>query len=314
MATPSTSGYSPSATGGVQWTPQDDHVDTQVQRITAANSPLMQQARAQGQAGMARRGLLNSSMAVGAGQQAVLNTALPMAQQNAAQIAQKNLSAQQYGENRGLADQKFGFDTKLADQAYQNQRGLNEQQFGFNTRLSDQSYQQQRGLNDQQFGYNTQLNQQKFGYDTQLADQAYGNQRGLNDQQYNNTLALQNKKFEQDWGMLGAQTDAQVRLSDLDYQQKMQLARLDNASKERIAQLNTAAYDREKAMSALAAMEQSYASVFNGIGGNASLPAEARNAYLSHIAAIRDSTLSLVEQMYGVDITWASPGSPSVNQ
>ena len=288
MATPGTSGYSSSATGGVQWTPQDDSVDTQVQRITATNSPLMQQARAQGQAGMARRGLLNSSMAVGAGQQAVLNTALPMAQQNAAQLAQKNLSAQQYGENRGLNDQKFGFDTKLADQAYQNQRGLNQQQFGF---AAD-------------------LNQQKFGFDTKLADQAYGNQRGLNQQQYDNTLALQNKKFEQDWGMLGAQTDAQVRLSGQDYEQKMQLAQLDNASKERIAQLNTAAYDREKAMSALAAMEQSYASVFNGIAGNTGLPDDARKAYLAHLSAIRDSTLSMVEQMYNVDVTWASPGAP----
>lgn len=266
MATPGTTGYSSSATGGVQWTPQDDRVDTQVQRITATNSPLMQQARAQGQAGMARRGLLNSSMAVGAGQQAVLNTALPMAQQNAAQIAQKNLSAQEYGQNRGLADQKFGFDTQLADQAYQNQRGLNEQQFGYSTKL--------------------------------------------NQQQADNTLMLQNKKFEQDWGMLGAQTDAQVRLSGQDYEQKMQLALLDHASKERIAQMNTSSYDREKAMSALAAMEQSYASVFNGIAGNTALPDEARKAYLAHISAIRDSTLSLVEQMYSVDISWASPGAP----
>jgi hypothetical protein len=59
-------------------------VQGQLEGVIAADSPLMQQARAQSLAQMNRRGLINSSMAVGAGQEAVIKQALPIAQADAA--------------------------------------------------------------------------------------------------------------------------------------------------------------------------------------------------------------------------------------
>jgi len=58
-------------------------VQGQLEGVIAADSPLMQQARAQSLAQMNRRGLINSSMAVGAGQEAVIKQALPIAQADA---------------------------------------------------------------------------------------------------------------------------------------------------------------------------------------------------------------------------------------
>lgn len=62
----------------------DQSVAGQVAKITAADSPLMQQARTASLQNMNQRGLVNSSMANTAGQSAVLGAALPMAQQDAA--------------------------------------------------------------------------------------------------------------------------------------------------------------------------------------------------------------------------------------
>lgn len=58
--------------------------------IMSQDNPLMQQARTQSKQQMASRGLLNSSMAVGAGQQAAYNVALPIAQQDAQSANQNN--------------------------------------------------------------------------------------------------------------------------------------------------------------------------------------------------------------------------------
>ena len=58
-------------------------VQGQIKNVIADDSPLMQQARTRANQDAQQRGLLSSSLAVGAGQQAVLNAALPIAQQDA---------------------------------------------------------------------------------------------------------------------------------------------------------------------------------------------------------------------------------------
>lgn len=79
----------PQAASAVGYTPQTftvndpSTVQGQVKGIIQDDSPLMQQARTRANQDYQSRGLLDSSMAIGAGQQAVLNAALPIAQQDA---------------------------------------------------------------------------------------------------------------------------------------------------------------------------------------------------------------------------------------
>ena len=75
--------------------PATGTVQGQLSGILAQNSPLMQQAHAAALGQMNQRGLLNSSMAVGAGQNAVIQNALPIAQQD----AQAYNAAQQFSAN-----------------------------------------------------------------------------------------------------------------------------------------------------------------------------------------------------------------------
>lgn len=72
------------------WKYEDDSVSKQVNKLTSQNSPLMQQAKTAGMQTANRRGLLNSSMAVGESQREAYNAAIPIASQEASQIANKN--------------------------------------------------------------------------------------------------------------------------------------------------------------------------------------------------------------------------------
>ena len=85
VVTPTT--YAPAATTVNKPT---DTVAGQVDSIVAADGPLMQRAAVRADQQMNRRGLMNSSMAVGAGQAAVMDAALPIAQQDASTYSTVN--------------------------------------------------------------------------------------------------------------------------------------------------------------------------------------------------------------------------------
>lgn len=76
----------------------------QLESVTANGSPLMTQAETAAKQASASRGLLNSSIAVGAGQEAVYRTALPIAQADAS----TNFSAATTNANNLTAAAQFG--------------------------------------------------------------------------------------------------------------------------------------------------------------------------------------------------------------
>lgn len=100
MATPGTA----AATGfqGAQTSVNapSDTVQGQIGGIIAANSPLMQQAHRRAMERMNSRGLLNSSLAVQAGESALYDAALPIAQADAGVYNQTRL-ANQASDNAG---------------------------------------------------------------------------------------------------------------------------------------------------------------------------------------------------------------------
>jgi len=78
-----------------------DTVQGQITGIIDANSPLMQQAARRANEAANAKGLLNSSIAVGAGQEAVMDRALPIATQDANTYTNTRL-ANQNSTNAGL--------------------------------------------------------------------------------------------------------------------------------------------------------------------------------------------------------------------
>lgn len=78
-----------STTNGIGYTPAtrtvapNETVQGQIGNIVSSGSPLMQQAETRAQQQMNQRGLINSSMAIGAGQNALYDAALPIASADA---------------------------------------------------------------------------------------------------------------------------------------------------------------------------------------------------------------------------------------
>jgi hypothetical protein len=75
-----------------EWETEDDSVASRVASLTAQDSPLMKQATGLGVRTANRRGLINSSISAGAARASQLSAAVPIASQDASQIASKNLA------------------------------------------------------------------------------------------------------------------------------------------------------------------------------------------------------------------------------
>jgi len=112
----------------------NETVSGQMDKILASNSPLLQRAKTRAAQAANSRGLLNSSMGVQAGEEAVLTTAMPMAQQDAATFNKQGLTNQGAQNQFATAANKYGTDT-----------AMNQQQFGNQFQLSNQNFEQQTG-------------------------------------------------------------------------------------------------------------------------------------------------------------------------
>ncbi len=197
----------PAPAPGPAFVPQDASVAAQLENFLASDSPLLTQARTQAAQAANRRGLLNSSLAIQAGEAAALNAALPIASQQAAQIQQANLQRGQIA----------------ATEILQGRQIASSESLGF----------------------------------ADIASREAVSEAGI-------------------------------------------------AAQERIAASQITAFDREKATAAVAQIDATYQSAFSSIMANPELPAEARNASLLHIAAIRDTNFNLVEQLFNISLVWTS--------
>lgn len=111
-------------------------VQGQVKNIIDANSPLMQQAETRSLQQMNGRGLINSSMAVGAGQAALYDAAMPMAASDASmygRAAESNNTAQ---NQFNMADKTNSFDMAKMDKSFEQNKKQLEQKFGYDTALT----------------------------------------------------------------------------------------------------------------------------------------------------------------------------------
>jgi len=98
-------------------------VQGQMTNLMQNDNPLMQRAQTRASQAANKRGLLNSSMGVQAGQEAALSAALPIAQADAQAYQTQGLANQNAMNTFGTASQAQGFKKDLANQTYQQQTG-----------------------------------------------------------------------------------------------------------------------------------------------------------------------------------------------
>jgi hypothetical protein len=111
----------------------NDSVYTKATAYSQKDSPLMKAAQTEGLKIANRRGLLNSSMAADASQDAVLRQVMPMASQDASQDFQRNQAARAFEYGMVGQDRDIEFRTDLFDKDADLRKTLQSNELNFNS-------------------------------------------------------------------------------------------------------------------------------------------------------------------------------------
>jgi hypothetical protein len=219
----------------------NETVAGQVNSILATDSPLMQRARTLATQQMNQRGLVNTSMAQGAGVAAMVDRATPIAAQDAQTFNQRTLA------NQDATNQANQFNTAQTNQMFQfgqdlaSRTGLTREQQQFQAGQAALDRAQQTQLQSNQFGFQgTQADLDRF----QQA-QLQANQFGFQGQQsaLDRGFQAQQNQFQRDF----QQQIAVLEQSGLDFRQAR-----DIASREMLTRLEQAGinnrFDQELAL------------------------------------------------------------------
>lgn len=214
-------------------------VEGRVGRITSQDSPLMRQAATSGTQLAARRGLVNSSLAAQASQQAVIGAATPIATADASLYQQQGLANQNYRNSAATTNAQLGTNAgltglSLAAQAEQQAAQLAQQESQFGRSQSQQEH---------QFGITSGMTQQQIDaqraqYAASLAEQQaqraqQGQQFGVSSGQQQQQIDAQREQFAAQLGM--TVQDMELKRATLTQQQQQFIAGLDQ-QKAQLAQ------------------------------------------------------------------------------
>lgn len=218
-AAPSVATYAPTT----RQVGSQETVQGQVNSILSKDSPLMQRARTLATQQMAQRGLVNSSMAAGAGVAAMTDRALPMAQQDAntyAQTAQDNMGAiNQSGQFNAAEINKFGLQT--GQQQFEAQQNAINRQFQTSERLGSESF--TSGLEGAKQNFTAAQSQLDRAQQTAMADKSIEAQQALQAAQQNFSAAQSALDRAQQTNLQTGQQSFQASQSALDRAQQTSL-------------------------------------------------------------------------------------------
>ena len=293
-----------------------------VAEISAQESPLNQMARVEGLKAANRRGLMNSSMAIGASQEAVLKNALPIASQDAAQAFQKNQAAKafEYGMTAQEAQNAFASGERLGGQAFTTAERLGGQEFATGERLGAEAFTQ--GENIAARGWQTAENIAQRGFLGTQAQLDRDLEATLQTQQIKANEANLIRQIASTEGIEAANRALQKTLQENDIQFRMREGNLDRAAalqqqqndiafqtqqnaltrdlQDRIARMNLQGTQQAGAAQMINNTQAAYQSEYQSIMGNTKLTAAQRTAQLTAANNRYRSGLNLVEQTYGI--------------
>lgn len=261
----------------------DSLVENRVTGLLGSNSDYMKRAQGKAATTANRRGLLNSSVAAGAGAAAAIDAALPIAQQDANTFAQSDLSKQSYYNQTGLAEKAASDSSKLSAQDATQQSGamqqqtentaaLNSQQGQINENLGTAADNRQIGLQDNQGAITQQLQKdsadQKSSLQAQAADeassaaeQAFMQSLGLANQQFDFQKILSDQSYRQQLGISEQDFNESKELADKEFEFQKVLQEMDQDSRANLLQM-------QNANAALLQQSQSAANRFQDLAQN----------------------------------------------
>lgn len=239
----------------------------QLQEILDADSPYLKTARARSQRQANSRGLINSSIAAGAGEEAAINAALPIAQQDASTFFTAQRANQDASNSFGMANLNFTNNKTLQDDQQQFISGesgldrdqalkLQSNQFGFQGTQAGLDRTQQKDILSQQQTFQGQQAGLERGQQLTLQ----GNELALNREQLAQQAQQAELERQQQAGLVQKELDATANRQTQQLQSTERLAQAENNIRQTI--LNTQ-IQSEKDLTTLRAALDREAQVFN---------------------------------------------------
>ena len=325
-----------------QYTPETRSVDAktqpaagQVESMLANDSPLLQRARTIAKQGMAQRGLVNSSMAQGAGAAAMIDRVTPLAQQDAStynSVASENMAAknnagmfnageqnrfglqkdaQSFSTGEREASQKFSTGEREATQKFSTGEREATQKFGTSERVASQGSQaEESALSRAQQAW-IQENQQKFNSAQAELDRAQ--QTAMTDKSIKAQSDLQ--AAQQNFSKAQAELD---RAQQTNLQNDQQSFQSEEARQTRVFQENQAKLDRTqqtdlaaiqiKAQQAqipsnfAASVSNTTMTGVNAIMADGNLNADQKKTAINNVVTYANSQIEWAKKFYGTEI------------
>lgn len=245
-------------------------VQNQIAGIVSSGSPLNTLAEAEANKQANRRGLLNSSIAVGAGQKAVLQSALPIAQQDASTNAAADAANAQYSNS-----------ASQFNAGAQNAASQTNAQLGTQVSLANSNQTLQQSL--AQIQANTQMS---------LADK--NNQTNLTIARNDNTTKqlLQSLDAASKVGLANIDADTKVKLANLDASTRTNLQKLTNDNQQ-LLQTNVSASN----------IFTQYMTNLANISTSDKMDGPAKQAAADNQLAALNAQLQAIGQISGLDLS-----------
>ena len=199
-------------------------VDTQLGRILSQDNPYIKAARDAADKQMNARGLLNSTMAINASQDAAIKNALPIAQQNAQLFGNADLNrqgldiagaqnTQQSAYNWDQANQRYVND--LGKMRYQGSLNASDALFKYNADMGARTYDtaSREWLMGKEYGYKSVAEDQTFQHDLEKLDKNYELQGKLAEQKGKIALQIDQAGYQFQTDLEKLKIDSATRLA-----------------------------------------------------------------------------------------------------
>jgi hypothetical protein len=279
---------------------QDTGVASRVASLTGEDSPLMKQARTSGLQAANARGLLSSSIGIGASEDAAYRVALPIAQQEAAQAQQSNQQRYDLSAQMDRLRAQAGYDTQARAENYGYTAALNTQSYAYQAQQQQNANQFAKDMAAVQQGYTVDLQNLQYTLSSKL--QSEGNTQQLQRMQadYGNQLGLQNNQALNTIQQIKASGDVQLNLQANQFQEALKELSLTLNEQNSVAMANAAVN-----------LFQSEAGIRAALLSNDTIPAAERAAYEQQISQITAPTRNYISAVLGYIPGGGSTPSPT---
>lgn len=170
--------------------------------------------------------------------------------------------------------------------------------------MQDASTAAARNLSDQTFRQTQAMAAQGFDYDDYMQDKRVNAESTLSDQTFRQNRTLQSDEITSREKIAAADVNLRRFLGSLDASTRTSLAGIEDSRLRELANLQIGGQDRNAAMTAVLNIERTVQDAITAINNNPNIPAEARAEMIRSANLTRDAQMSLIEQMYNVDLVW----------